>query len=119
MSKIRVFIVLLLAMPLLAMTAGAYLLPGQEFTPPSAPGIMVPMGMAGTGVSAGFSPVVDIPSSVTGFSVTVPNVTYPSGSSLSGGSYSSGAFPSLQGCWDTINGLVTGMPDVNGLMLLA
>lgn len=122
---IRVFLVILLSAPLLMMTAGAYMINGQDAISSYLPGTMVPMGV-GTGL---VSQASGIPS---GIGFTMPEFAFPSMPSASQPGGSSFAMPdtdvsdllgqtgisSIQGCLNNIGSLTSGIVDVSDYVTL-
>ncbi len=125
MRAIRVLLVILLSAPLLMITAGAYMINGQDAISSYLPGMMVPMGLGSDMVSQASG----IPSSI---GLSMPGFAFPSMPSTSQSDGSSFAMPdtnvsdlmgqtsvsSIQGCLNTIGSLTSGAVDVNKLVKL-
>ncbi len=125
MRAIRVLIVILLSVPLLMMTAGAYLINGQDAISSYLPGTMMPMGIGSDIVSQASG----IPS---GIDLSMPGFAFPSMPSTSQSIGSSFAMPdtdvsdlmgqtgvsSIQGCLDNIGTLTSGIVDVSDYVTL-
>ena len=114
MRAIRVLLVILLSVPLLMMTAGAYMIDGQDLVSSYLPGTMVPMGI-GSGIpsSVGFSmPDIGFPTMMSGgSSFTMPDTDV---SDLMGQS----GISSIQGCLDHVGSLTSGLADVSDFVTL-
>jgi hypothetical protein len=119
-KAIMVLLIILLSTPLLTMTAGAYMLAGDDFSAPDISGMMTPMGL---GTFSG------IPSSI-GFSI--PDMTLPSMLSTGQPDISSLMMPdtnvndlmgqtnisTVQDSMDNIGKLTSGLVDMNNLVKL-
>jgi hypothetical protein len=121
---LRVLLVILLSAPLLTMTAGAYMIAGQDLSLSDVPGMMTPMGLgtlSGTGsgipASIGFSmpdlAFLEMPSAgrTDGSSFTMPDTSI---SNLMGQT----GISTIQGCLDNVGSLTSGIVDVNNLVKL-
>lgn len=121
MRTIRVLLVMLMSVPLLMMTAGAYLVSGQDLASSYLPDTIVPLstGTDATGIpsSIGFSipefssPDMSSIGQFTGSSFTMPGTDI---SSLMGQT----GVSSIQGCLDNIDSLTSGIVDVSDFVTL-
>lgn len=117
---LRILLVILLSAPLLTMTAGAYMLAGENFSAPDIPGMMAPMGLgtfSGIPSSIGFSmpdlalPAMPSTGQADGSSLTMPdtNVKDMMGQT---------SISTVQDSMDNIGKLTSGLVDMSNLVKL-